>query len=204
MMQISRHHQHKHARHHQPPHPLTAMKNTREHPREIQAARSVVGKDETYWSIGAASGRGRFDCFLKSRPDDAGTLLCAIHIVGETWQRDRPLANAALALDFDVLLPQVVVNWLSFELLHKRLGEWQSNPNEFVCDLGGKELGDQRLTFAMGRNERLICSTLKPALTFSYSDGASMAGEWAFVVDQSCIRLCADELARILTPGRGA
>jgi hypothetical protein len=166
-------------------------------------AHLVVDNGETCWSIHASSGRGRFKCFSKSQPTDAGTLVCAVQIVGEAWQRDRPLADAALTVDFEVLLPQVVVDWLSLELLHQRLVEWQLNPYEFVCDLGGKQVSDQRLTFAIGRNEKLIYSTLKPALTLSYSDGASMAGEWAFAVDQSCIRLCADSLVNILKNGSG-
>lgn len=100
--------------------------------------------------------------------------------------------------DFAVLLPQVVVSNVALKDLRRRLVEWQINPSDFVCDLGAGTGGDQALTLSIGRDSELIYSVGKPTCALTYRCGASMSGRWAFVVDQSCIRLCAESLNEFL------
>jgi hypothetical protein len=114
------------------------------------------------------------------------------------WQRDVLVSKAELVRDFEVLLPQVVVDLDALSELRHRLVEWQVNPSEFVCRLGTEKGGDQVLTFAVGRDANLICNVLRPACILTYECGAAMVGRWAFLVDQSCIRLCSDSLGEFL------
>jgi len=51
---------------------------------------------------------------------------------------------------------------------------------------------------SIGQEERLICSPAKPACKISYNSSSAMLGQWIFVVDQSCIKICADEIAIVL------
>lgn len=116
----------------------------------------------------------------------------------QTWQRDRPLQNAALTRDFRIELSQVVLRIDSLRRLRQRLIEWQVNPAHFTCELCDITAGDQRLSMSIGRDERLIVDLFKPAFIVAYACGPSMSGRWAFLVDQSCIRLCAERLGELL------
>ncbi|MGJ7529171.1 hypothetical protein [Variovorax sp. GB1P17] len=100
--------------------------------------------------------------------------------------------------DFHVTLPQVLINLVSLKSLRERLVEWQVNPSAFTLELGLLGKGGQRITFAIGRDENLIYSVDKPACTLTYACGAAMQGRWSFVVDQSCIRLCAEGIGEFV------
>jgi hypothetical protein len=50
----------------------------------------------------------------------------------------------------------------------------------------------------IGKNEGLLFTRDKPALTLTYRGTPAMEGTWAFLLDQSCVRLGADGLQAFL------
>ncbi|WP_457336920.1 hypothetical protein [Rhizobacter sp. P5_C2] len=154
--------------------------------------------DQVGWSIRSSDGRSRMACRSTNSSQDSGKLTAALTLEQQTWQRDRPLQNAAMTRDFRIELPQVVLRIDSLRRLRQRLIEWQVNPAHFTSELCDIAAGDQHLSMSIGRDERLIADLFKPACIVACDCGPSMSGRWAFLVDQSCIRLCADSLGELL------
>jgi len=155
-------------------------------------------KETANWSMPAASGRARIHCTFVAYSREIGALVCGIEASGEFWPRGLGDRSGSTVADFQVALPQVVMDLASLKLLRERLVEWQVNPSGFALELGVSGKGDQRITFAIGRDENLIYSVDKPACTLTYACGSAMQGRWSFVVDQSCIRLCAEGLGEFV------
>lgn len=167
-------------------------------PIGMDAETKETGQETREWSISASSGRQRMACRVLSPGRESGTLVGSIHITGQFWQRDRAIAEAAMAPDFEVLLPQVVLDLRALEALRLHLLAWPANPGRFRCELGSPQAAAQRLSLSFGMEAELISSAEKPACRIDYQGGPSMAASWAFVVDQSCIRLAGDELGAVL------
>jgi hypothetical protein len=151
-------------------------------------------QSSAHWSLPSSSGRSHIDCALLSHSERANSLLCSIAVAGAFWQRGVKRQPLDLTSDFEVVLPQVLLDIDALKHLRERLVEWQVNPSDFNVELGVRSEGDQQLSFSIGQDKDLIYSTDKPAATISYSCGASMNGRWAWVVDQSCIRRCAESI----------
>ena len=175
----------------------TAMKSTPEDLREIQLVHRV-DEESVHWSMSASSGRARIACTFVACSQKPSVLICGVEACGEFWPRGHSDHSAGTVIDFDVKLPQVVISLDSLKALRERLVEWQVNPSSFALELGASEKSDQRITFAIGRDENLIYSVEKPACTLTYACGSAMQGRWSFVVDQSCIRLCADGIGEFV------
>lgn len=148
-----------------------------------------------HWSMPASNGRARIECALIGRSEKTDALICVIEIVSEFWARGRIEMGGNTTNDFRISLSQVLVDLSSLKSLRERLIEWQVNPSDFRLQLGAQGDGDQRLSLSIGHDENLIYAAGKPACIFTYESGSSMQGRWSFVVDQSCIRACAEELA---------
>jgi hypothetical protein len=147
----------------------------------------------------SANGRSRIDCDFVAHADEGGAIVCGMKVQGDFSPRGLRNYGSGQVNDFQVTLPQVLVNPQSLGLLRERLVEWQVNPSSFSLELGVSSGSDQRLTFAIGQDDKLIYSVAKPACILTYTGGSSMLGRWAFLVDQSCIRLCADGIGLFLT-----
>ena len=154
--------------------------------------------DQVGWSIRSSDGRSRMTCHSARSSQVEGTVTGSLTLERQAWQRDRPLKNAAMTRDFRIELPQVVLRVDSLRRLRQRLVEWQVNPAGFTCELCDAAAEDQSLSMTIGRDERLIADLFKPAFIVTYDAGPSMAGRWAFLVDQSCLRLCAESLGEFL------
>ncbi|QSI33331.1 hypothetical protein GNX71_28705 [Variovorax sp. RKNM96] len=174
----------------------TAKKSIPEDPRAIQLERHA-DKERFQWAMPSASGRARISCALVGYSKDPGTLLCEVETSREFWPRGHDDRSQGTIPDLQVKLPQVLINLASLKSLRERLVEWQVNPSAFTLELGAAK-GDQQIAFAIGQVQGLICSVDKPACTLTYACGAAMQGRWSFVVDQSCIRLCAEAMAEFL------
>jgi hypothetical protein len=155
-------------------------------------------RESANWSMPAASGRARFGCTFVAHSKATGALVCRVEASGEFWPRGDIDRSADTVTDFHVTLPQVLMDLVALKLLRERLVEWQVNPSSFALELGVSGNGDQRIAFTIGRDESLIYSVDKPACTLTYACGSAMEGRWSFVVDQSCIRLCAEALGEFV------
>lgn len=140
----------------------------------------------------SSSGRARIECALVERSENSNALVCRIEVIGSFWPRGRIKPGTETTSDFHVVLSQVLIDVQALKSLRERLLEWQVNPNDFDVALGARDEGDQQLMLAIGRDDSLIYSAGKPACVVTYACGSVMQGRWVFVVDQSCIRLCAD------------
>lgn len=161
-------------------------------------AELTIVEDGCLWTMHSASGRARISCTFVAHSHEAGALVCGFGAAGEFWPRGHIARSADTVTDFHVTLPQVLIDLASLKLLRERLVEWQVNPSGFALELGVSGKGDQRISFAIGRDENLIYSADKPACTLAYTCGSAMEGRWSFVVDQSCIRLCAEALGEFV------
>jgi hypothetical protein len=154
----------------------------------------VTEQSSVRWSLSSSSGRNDINCTFLRRSEKPDALLCQIQVTGEFWQRRVKQQPTDLTSDFEVVLSQVLVDIDALKSLREKLVEWQVNPSSFSVELGIQSGGDQRLSFSIGQEKTLIYSADKPAVTISYSCNASMESKWAWVVDQSCIRLCAESI----------
>jgi len=170
------------------------MKSTPEDLRGIQLVRHVDEQNSVHWSLSSASGRNHINCTFLAYSERADTLLCHIQVSGKFWRRGVKQRPTDLINDFEITLPQVLIDIGALKTLREKLVEWQINPSGFKLELGVQSGNDQRLSFSIGRQKDLIYSVDKPAATISYLSGASMEAKWAWIVDQSCIRLCAESI----------
>ena len=147
------------------------------------------------WEMPASCGRVRINCALVARSECAnGALVCRIEVNGEFWPRGVVRQTIETTEDFYVVLPQVLIEFASLKALRERLVEWHVNPSSFSIELGALHGEGQQITFAIGQDDGLIYSVGKPACMLTYACGSAMKGRWAFVVDQSCSRLCAESI----------
>lgn len=177
----------------------TVTKNIPDDQRVIPVEDREIKNGNLSWSIVASSGRTSFNC-TEPKPVRPGVISCSLQIVGDFWERDRDLSIANITQDFDVLIPQALFDLDALEELRHSLVQWPDHQSrEFTCEIGAKPMdGDQRFTFSIGHDERLICTPTKPACALAYICGPSMNAKWSFVVDQSCIRSCAESLTEFL------
>ena len=157
-----------------------------------------VIEETANWTMPAASGRTWIRCAVVSYSPEIGALVVGFETSGEFWPRGSSDRSGSTVTDFQVALPQVVLGLASLKSLRERLVEWQVNPSSFALELGVGRKGDQRITCAIGRDENLIYSVDKPAFTMTYGCGSAMQGRWSFVVDQSCIWLCAEGIGEFV------
>lgn len=150
------------------------------------------------WSFPSSSGRERVSFAGRALTSRLGTVAGSVTVTGTFWQRDRELSGAALTRDFDVVLHQVLVEVEDLVGLHRQLVAWLQTFAEFECELGTAAPGDPRIHLQLGKNDGLICTRDRPALTLTYRGMPAMEGKWAFLVDQSCVRLCAEEVQAFL------
>lgn len=148
------------------------------------------------WSMNSNSGREQFDVFVESEVD-AQTLLCSARILRNFWQREKPIADAQMALDHDIVLAQIIVEIHELEKLLTDFHRWRDEGMLFERRITSAVAGPN-LSVSIGRDPGLIYSVDKPAFIVCYSNGAAMSGRWAFVIDQSCVRLAVESIAAIL------
>ncbi|VDO54565.1 unnamed protein product, partial [Brugia timori] len=117
----------------------------------------------------SANGRSRIDCDFVAHADEGGAIVCGMKVQGDFSPRGLRNYGSGQVNDFQVTLPQVLVNPQSLGLLRERLVEWQVNPSSFSLELGVSSGSDQRLTFAIGQDDKLIYSVAKPACILTYT-----------------------------------
>ncbi len=124
-------------------------------------------------------------------------FLVSISIEGSFWQRNKQVKYAELHPDFLVHLPQVNITETALKNLIDSFEQWLMIPYEFSIELSGVEFQSLLLNFCVDKN--YICSIDKPVCKIQYSAERMSAGEWNFIVDQSCIRLFKEDLDNIKT-----
>lgn len=155
---------------------------------------------ERSWSISSNRGWESFECKILN--DHCDDLLCCLTLNGEYLDRSRPeLSGGHLAPDFKVLLPQTILSRQSLRGLYVDLFRWREMGEFFSRDLQAASSGGQILRLSIEDNPRFIQSSGKRVFTIHYVSGLVMTITSSFLVDQSCVGLAVDELARSLGVG---
>ena len=173
------------------------MKSTRE---DLRTTRQDALGDSTLraWSMRSSSGRISLSCELIRQSVKTRAMVCAIKMRGEFFERGAAKSVGELVPDFSVSLSQVLLYPQAVQLLRNRLVEWQTNPASFEVELGTSKEGDQRFSIALAQDSQLRYEIHRPACIITYGSPSAMLGRWAFIVDQSCVRSCAEELRQFL------
>ena len=171
----------------------TEMKSIQDDPKATQPADE---NDNQSWSLTANSGWKRFSCSASGILDNQLDIVCAIGISGDFWDRGVALDIASLKEDFHSVFPQVILSREYLSALCKKLDAWLELPEEFSCDLSEPTRSYQEIIFSLGRRPEFISSIDKPVFELQVIISPTVVSKYAFIVDQSCIRICRDELRR--------
>ena len=144
-----------------------------------------------YSSNGRTCIGGRFE--RAWRGVDGSELISAeISIAGLWVDRSKKKASfATLQKDFVATLSQIILHRQQVEKLIDDLTDWLDSPVTILVDLCG-DTKDQSLKIYIGPpdpRERLE----KTIFEVQYL-GTAFEGKWSFGIDQSCVRLFADEM----------
>lgn len=173
------------------------MKSTREDRRGTHL--DILGDSPSRdWHMRSSSGRIGFSCRLLRASLKTRSVVCELGVTGQFFRRGVTASSGDLVPDFDVRLSQVMLDVQALQNLRDRLVEWHTNPGAFEVELGTSEEGDQRLSLALAQDPNLLFEVHKPACVVTYFSPSAMQGRWSFVVDQSCVRSCAEELRDFL------
>lgn len=156
-------------------------------------------RDDRTWSIAASSGRGSIVFRIEGAPTRswlADTVVCSVRVRQSSWQRGRDGLGRALVKDVDIKLFQVVIDAGSLARKQRELADWLDNHQTLTIDMSSSEHQDQSLEFSINVDRSNVLETWTCSLV--YECGTSMVGRWSFVVDQSCVRLCAEALGEVL------
>lgn len=152
---------------------------------------------ERSWSISSNRGWESFECELLN--DHGDDLLCRLSLNGEYLDRSRPESNGCHVVpDFNVLLPQTLLSRQSLRGLYMDIFRWREIGGLFSRDLQAAGSGGQMLRLSIEDNPRFIQGAGKRVFSIQYVSGLAMTITSSFLVDQSCVGLALDELARSL------
>lgn len=138
-------------------------------------------------TISSSSGRESFRLSFESRKDALVSIFRA-SIAGSFWDRQKPLERAELVRDFEVALPQVALSSDALDALRRCVDTWLETRADQSCVLSPVGATDQILSISIGADSRLLWTAERPAFVVRFERGATMKGDWAFLVDQSCLR----------------
>ena len=131
-------------------------------------------------------------------------LLVEVVLTGKFWNRvklaQKDFSASDRAKEYSVILPQVLIAEAALKKLHRELSGWLKTPIHKFADtslnlkeeLGGVDF--QAFSMEFGKRSDLIIDIGHTACTISYKTNA-LAGECAYIVDQSCIQTFVDGLS---------
>lgn len=173
------------------------MKSIQDAPKETQMVH-LEDKHLLRWSMSASSGRSHFYCTLLMRSKKSENLVCALSLKSDFWRRGATESHLEVVNDLNVELPQVLLSQQAMHALQINMSKWLVSGDLFAIGLGAVGEGDQTLSIGLELDANLLCTASKPAFVVHYSSGSVMQARWAFLVDQSCIRICSDEIQAAL------
>jgi hypothetical protein len=158
--------------------------------------------EDTRWGLAASDGFGEVTCLQKrwwTDPFGDAAILAELSLTGQFLERDRFERRQPAPdwiEDFRLDLPQVILSRPGLESLLAELRLWFDEPRDISVDLSAVHQVSLQVT--LGQDPRLICKIDRPVCSVRYSTGTSVTFECLLVVDQSCLRLLRDDLARAL------
>ena len=146
-------------------------------------------------SLSSSDGWNQFKLEInKSFSDNESNILyiAEVNILGNFWERSKPVNKAELVTDFSVSLPQIIIKKHEIGDLIEGLKRWLDFPQEIKINISTHE--EQTMSIHLGIDDDFICSVGKPVCSIRYSSARMKNSEWKFVVDQSCVTLFLNDL----------
>lgn len=105
--------------------------------------------------------------------------------------------------DLRLRLCQAIVDRDSLRALLADLRRWETDHTSVRRQISAGSL--PALTVEIGERDGVICTPEQPVFTVRY-EGSLTHVEHGFVVDQSCVGICSESLARVIegTPASGS
>lgn len=130
-------------------------------------------------------------------------LFVSVQMDGKFWDRKKlandDLDSANVRDDYSVFLPQVIFsNERILELL-QLLKNWLVELNDIQIELS--DISDQSFYILLGENKNFVSEGYKRVFTVKYSCSRMVAGEWSYIVDQSCIQIFISSLEKYMYEG---
>ena len=163
------------------------MKNIPGAQRQIPV--EAVGISGREWRMNSARGDRYIAIEDLGTAENASFSTVSIELAADFYDRTRPIKTAKIIPDFCIKLKQVAIRRGALLELNEKLLTWLDHRVEFQIRLSPDAGQNISLDLSFGRDDNWICSVDKPVLCIRYQDGASLAIDAAFVVDQSCARL---------------
>lgn len=121
--------------------------------------------------------------------------MASMVIRGSFWDRTptTPIGIETIP-DYYVELKQVPLSESRLFILIDKLKSWLEKPQEIEIDLSPEKFSGENFKIFVGKYDGLITSQDKPACLITYESSHFLCGKWGFILDQSCIRIFAEEL----------
>jgi hypothetical protein len=151
------------------------------------------------WCIPSNNGwrQVKFEALVYHRSENL--IEYKIELAGQCWRPSTSYAestsNDDLVDEFRFALQSVLISMAVCKSLLDSFDGWLNAPAPFTCKLCSTF--DQSLILSLGDRDDLITKTDHPACTIEYESAGGRV-EVFFVVDQSCIRIARQGLARII------
>jgi hypothetical protein len=137
-------------------------------------------------------------------------LLTEVVMTGKYWDRVQLAQQLArqdftsttkFAREYSLVMPQFLIREMSLRSLHDRLAEWLKTPIKELAETSieaSEELcegGHQSFIIDFGRRDGFIIDIGHSVCSMTYrTDG--LAGETAYIVDQSCVQIFVDGVGK--------
>ncbi|HJU38712.1 MAG TPA: hypothetical protein VJ724_04005 [Tahibacter sp.] len=155
------------------------------------------GVDTDTWVVDCDMQRTRVACKAIAPAVDADTVCCAVTVEGDDWDR-REKRPGNIVADFRIVLPQVLMRLARLRALLGLLDVWLADFEPFEYKVCVRAEVRQDFLVCLDRQPKLVYAIGKHAVTLRYDVGESMIGYWAFLVDESGVRIWRDSLAAFL------
>lgn len=154
------------------------------------------------WGLPSSSGRLRFSSRIIGRDNlNDGNIISEFWVESLFW----PIRLADNFGDAESMVPevslrvhQIVFSKNEMISLADGINKWLDDYSYFSVVLGFSYDPAHTLMLSIGSDPGLIARRDKPACTMTYSGRDFRKAEWAFLVDESCLRFCVGGLVQIL------
>lgn len=150
------------------------------------------------WVLSGSSGRGSLECVRVASVEGTGLVLCAVSVHGLLWDRRVQLSVADLVCEYEVRLPQVVISREALRDFACALDAWAPGQSIGSIDLAVGAGAGQKAHIRVGPFDGLLTRSDKPACVVELGSDSVMAAQCAFLVDETCLRMCAEEIRSFL------
>lgn len=150
------------------------------------------------WTMPSSSGREAVT-FTVRGVGDAGRLIFEVAIEADFWSNGRNKAGLIVP-DLRLRLCQAVVDTEDLRALLADLRRWEADHTPVRRQLSA-DPRDPSLTVELDQREGVICSPDQPVFYVRY-DRFLTRIEHGFVVDQSCVAIASESLARVVEGDR--